>query len=184
MDKIPYITVSSKELLFKIDDDFYISKEFYELKDYKLYKYKDEIKENKDIFSSCILFCIKIIISINDIEECYKYRNNNSIQSLVTNNTTSDTETNSSSKISYENLSSKKLDIIIDDAFIDFLKIQFINICKNLLKIHKDLTSKNPFKSIGCYSKKIYEYFRSFIVDKFSFSEGESDDKINELKKI
>ena len=183
MDKIPYVTINNSKEKFKIDDDIYISKEFYELKDYIMKKYKDKIKENKDIFSSCILFCIKIIITINDIEEYYKYRNINASETLAQNSPIIDTETNCSSKISNENLNSQNLDIVKDDMLINSLKAQFKNICNNILKIHKDLTSKNPFKSIGYYSKNIYEYFRSFIVDKFSFYEHEYDNKINSLKK-
>ena len=180
MDKIPYIAInnSSKEK-FKLDDDIYISKEFYELKDYILNKYKDEIKDNKDLFSSCILFCIKIIISINDLEEYYK-NNDNLSQSSIT---SSDSETNYTSKNSNEKSNSKISDLILNDIFINELKEQFINISKNILKMHVDLTSKNPFKSIGYYSKNIYEYIRSYIVDKVSFSEGEPNIKISELKR-
>ena len=186
IDKIPYIEINNNSNeKFKIEEDIYISREFYELKDYIfLYKYKDEIKENKDMFSSCILFCIKIIITINDIEEYYKNRNNYDLSQEMTpiGSINDDSKSIYSSKIPNKNLNSKNLDIIIDDMFINYLKQQFINICKNILKIHKDLTSKNPFKSIGYYSKNIYEFFRSYIVDKFSFSNEEFNNKINELK--
>ena len=97
MDRIPYIETNNiSNEKYKIDEDIYISKEFYDLKDYIiLHKYKDEIKE--EMFSSCILFCIKIIITINDIEDYYKNNNNNLSQSLLPNSSSiNDDETISS----------------------------------------------------------------------------------------
>ena len=44
--------------------------------------------------------------------------------------------------------------------FIEELKTQFVNSCKNIIKIHKEYTSSNPFKSIGYYAKNLYEHFR------------------------
>ena len=112
------------------------------------------------------------------MEEYYK-NNDNLSQSSITNN---DAETNCTSKFS-DKSNSKISDLILNDIFINELKEQFINISKNILKMHVDLTSKNPFKSIGYYSKNIYEYIRSYIVDKISFSEGEPNIKISELKR-
>ena len=96
--------------------------------------------------------------------------NDNLSQTLIIN---SDVETNFKSKYSNEKSNSKVSELILNDTFINGLKEQFINISKIILKMHIALTSNNPFKSIGNYSKNIYEYFRSFIVDKISFSEGE-----------
>ena len=70
MDKISYVIVSSNpgEIL-RISDDITISKHFYELRDYiLLYKYKDEYKDDKNLFSTCILFCIKLILAIKELK--------------------------------------------------------------------------------------------------------------------
>ena len=179
MDKISYFTVTSnKQKEVKISDDIIISNQFYILKDYILLKYKDEIKENNDLFSVCILFAIKIILSIKELEDFYindKKKNNINLSQT-------------SSGIKSDNIcTSKALNYISEsksseDLFLSELKTQFVNLCKNILKIHIDHTSKNPFKSIGYYAKNLYEYFRSFIVDKFSFEEMNPFIKIDELK--
>ena len=69
----------------------------------------------------------------------------------------------------------------IEDSFLIELKKQFLNLCKNILKIHVELISLSPFKSIGYYAKNIYEYFREYIVDKLSFTQGDPNNKIDEL---
>ena len=186
MDEISYFTGNISNDNFKInisEDDLIISKHFFELKDYIFNKYKEDIREDKDIFSACILFCIKIILSINELEEFYKNQknsmNNNLSQTILSN-----TETNSDSKYN-DNEIYNSINVFesSEDMFIEELKTQFVNSCKNIIKIHKEHTSSNPFKSIGYYSKNLYEYFRSFIVDKFSFTEGDPINKIEELKK-
>ena len=87
----------------RISEDIFIKRQFYDLKDYIIYsKYKDEIDENKDLFSVCILFCIKIILSINELQEYYK----NNIKNINLSQTTiSNEETNniSENKFNYEN---------------------------------------------------------------------------------
>ena len=180
MDKISYFTVTGNTSNnLRISDDITISKQFYDLKEYILLKYKDEIEEDKELFSGCIIFCIKIIFSINEIEEYYK-NNKNVISSQSSSNeeTTSNESTNISTNV---NIIYPKR--IKEDMFLTELKTQFVNLCKNILKIHIDHTSSNPFKCIGYYAKNIYEYFRSFIVDKFSFTEGDPNNKIEELIK-
>ena len=181
MDEMSYFNANSNNTNQKIninDEDIIVNKQFYDLKDYIFKKYKDEIKENKDFFSVCILFCIKIILSINELEEFYK-NNNNSSQTVLSN-----AETNCDSKYNdNENFGSKNIYESSEDLFMEELKTQFVNSCKNIIKIHKEHTSSNPFKSIGYYAKNLYEHFRSFIVDKFSFTEGDPNNKIEELKK-
>ena len=177
MDNISYfnVTGNSKDNL-RITDDIRISKQFFDLKDYIYSKYKDEMEEDKDIFSACILFCIKIVLSINEIQEYYKNNKNEFLPQVTYKEETSDENIKANINIIYP----KKLE---ENIFLIDLKTIFINLCKNILKIHIDHTSSNPFKSIGYYAKNIYEYFRSFIVDQFSFTEGEPNNKIEELIK-
>ena len=179
MDIISLFTVTNnKQEKIKISDDIKISIQFYSLKDYILLKYKDEIKENSDLFSVCILFAIKIILSIKELEDCYtNISKKNNINLSQTN-----LGINSENKFSNNNINSIKESKLPEDLFLTELKTLFVNVCKNILKIHIEHTSKNPFKSIGYYAKNIYEYFRSFIVDKFSFEEMNPIIKIDELK--
>ena len=73
----------------------------------------------------------------------------------------SNAETNCDSKYNdNENFGSKNVYESSEDMFIEELKTQFVNSCKNIIKIHKEYTSSNPFKSIGYYAKNLYEHFR------------------------
>ena len=177
MDKLSYYNIpdNPNENLI-ISDDISVSKNFYDLKDYILTKYNDEINE-KNQFSVSILFCIKIILSINELQEYYK---NNDVllkASLLK------FENNKEIQFNKEKYNIDNSNEPIKDLFLIELKNQFLNICKNIIKIHKEHTSLNPFKSIGYYSKSIYEHFRSYIVDKFTFTEDEEINKIDELIK-
>ena len=177
MDKLSYFKLSGNagENL-RISDDIYISKQFYELKDYIIYfKYKEELDESKNLFSACILFCIKIILSINELEEFHKKYSKNK-------NLSKSCSTNSETKFDGKNNDIKEENSKKDEFLIE-LTTQFDNLCKNVLKIHVEHISANPFKSIGYYARNIYEYFRSFIVDKFSFTEGDVNNKVEELIK-
>jgi hypothetical protein len=100
------------------------------------------------------------------------------------NNNNKNLEINSeSSTKSEENLNTiKDKKSSEDDNFLNELKRQFIILVKNILNIHNEHISLNPFKSIGFYAKNIYEYFRSFIVDNLSFVDNNANNKIEELK--
>jgi len=180
MDKMSYITVGNNPSeILRISDDITVSKHYYELRDYiLLYKYKDEYKDDKNLFSTCILFCIKLILSIKELREFYSLNKPSTTSSTISHSSNSETNSDSKNK---ENENAINLNDPNEDLFIKELKNQFINLTKNVLKIHKENTSSNPFKSIGYYAKNIYEYFRSFIVDKLSFSEGDSFLKLDEL---
>ena len=179
MDKISYFnSAGNSNDNYRISDDISISKQFYDLIEYiKLYKYKDEINEDKNSFSACILFCIKIILSINELEEYYK-NNKNEIFSKSLANEEENSKESSNINTNINIIYPKKIE---ENMFMRELKTIFVNLCKNILKIHIDHTSSNPFISTGYYSKNIYEYFRSLIVDKFSFTEGDLNNKIEEL---
>ena len=168
MDKISYFTLN-KDIKdnVKISEDITINKGFYDLKDYLLSKYKDEYEEDKNLFSVCIIFSIKIILSIKELNEYYKNK-------LLKKNDENNIQKIDKSKIII-NISNS------EDIFIMELRKQFLNLCKNILKIHKENTSLNPFMSIGSHSNNIYEFFRSYIVDKLSFADGDPSYKIQEL---
>ena len=163
MDKISYFNVNNAiKDKCKISEDIYINKKFFDLKDYLLSKYKDEYNEDKNLFSVCIIFAIKIIISIKEINDCYKSLNKEKQAKTII-------------------INDNKQEIVSEDTFNLELKKQFINLTKNIIKIHKENISLNPFKSIGYHSNNLYEVFRSFIVDKFFFEEGDTETKIQEL---
>ncbi len=182
MDKMSFITISiNPSEILRISDDITVSKHYYELRDYiLLYKYKDEYKDDKNLFSACILFCIKLILSIKELKEFYSLNKTSITSSTISHSSNSETNSDSKNK-EKDNENTINLNDPNEDIFIKELKNQFINLTKNVLKIHIENTSSNPFKSIGYYAKNIYEYFRSFIVDKLSFSDGEVSLKVDEL---
>ena len=164
MDRLSYINMNNntKDILY-INKDISINKQFYELKKYILSKYKNEYKEDKNLFSVCIIFSIKLILSIKELNDYYSIKNEHK-------------NTSFSDDLIEEDKKKKYIDsfnqLLLNNEFNRDLKNQFIILCKNILKIHKDYTSLNPFKSIGVHSNNLYEIFRSFIVDKLSFIEG------------
>ena len=168
MDKLSYFSYNnnSKNVL-KISENLIISKEFYELKDYLLSKYKDEYEEGKNLFSVSIIFSIKILLAIKELTYYPKFNNQRKILQ--------ENQNNKEHKIEEFN------ELLSKDMFNQELKKQFLNLCQNIIKIHKDYTSSNPFKSIGVHSNFLYENFRSFIVDKLSFVDGDQQAKIVEL---
>ena len=171
IDKIGYFNKnSSNKDIIKINEEISINKEFYDLKEYLLSKYKDEYNEEKNLFSVSIIFAIKLILAIKEL-------NNIQNKKILKKNKDNKIKTPDSKEIQEK----KNNKFFSKDLFNDELKKQFINICKNILKIHKEHTSLNPFKSIGIHSNNLYEYFRSFIVDKMSFVEGDPNIKIKEL---
>ena len=161
MDKLSYFNIKNKTKdKVKINDNITINKRFYYLKDYLLSKYKDEYNEEQNQFSVCIIFSIKIILSMKELIDFYKTKSDNKNEIIDIN------------------------ELISKDAFYIELKNQFINLCRNILKIHKHHISINPFKSIGVHSNNLYEIFRAFIVDKRSFVKDDKNDKIKELINI
>ena len=175
MDKISFYAndiYPSQNL--RISDDIIISKNFYELRDYISKKYKEE----RNLFSTCILFCIKLILSIKDLKEFYSINKSNLISSEISHS--SNIEANNDFK-NKDNGNAINLNDPNEDLFIKELKIQFINLTKDVLKINKENASSNPFQSKGYYHKNIYDYFLSFIVKKLSFIKGDPLLKIDEL---
>ena len=76
-------------LKFNLSDDITLSNNYYELRDYILiYKYKDY----KNLFSTCILFCIKLILSIKELKEFYSLNKPNIISSTKFHSSNSETD--------------------------------------------------------------------------------------------
>ena len=68
IDKIGYFNKnSSNKDIIKINEEISINKEFYDLKEYLLSKYKDEYNEEKNLFSVSIIFAIKLILAIKEL---------------------------------------------------------------------------------------------------------------------
>ena len=175
MDKVSEFNYENKKSdrndNIKISEKVYINKKFFELRKKISERYKDESKENNNIFSSCILFAIKMILSLKELNEFYS--NYKAALLLIE-------ETNNKDSRSREDSKDNILDIN-DDLFISELKNQFLNISKNIQRIHKESSGTNPFKSIGYYSKNIYEHFRYYIVSKLNFNNSKFSNYINEL---
>ena len=121
MDKISYFKASSNSSeKLRISDDITINKQFFDLKDYiLLYKYKEEYKDDKNLFSACILFCIKLILSIKELKEFYSNNKINITSSIIS--LSSNSETNSDSK-NKENENIANLTEQNEDIFINELK--------------------------------------------------------------
>ena len=158
----------------KIEKNIFINKYYFDLRKKIIKRYKEEIKSNYNIFSSCILFSIKIILAIKELYEFYS-SNKSSISPATSFNSESNNN-EEKNKDSVDNNSNSN-----DDLFISELTTQFINLSKNIQRIHKDYININPFKSAGYYSKNIYEHFRSFIIDNIDFNNDDYMNKIYEL---
>ena len=158
----------------KIEKNIFINKYYFELRKKIFKRYKEEVKSNYNIFSSSILFAIKIILSIKELYEFYS--NNKSSSSPATSYNSESNNIEEKNMDSIDNYANPS-----DDIFISELITQFINLSKNIKRIHKDYNNTNPFKSTGYYSKNIYEHFRSFIIDSIDFNNDGYMNKINEL---
>ena len=158
----------------KITKNIFVNKYFFDLRTKLIKRYKNDIKISNNYFSSCILFSIKIILSIKELHEFYS-NNKNTLSPTYSSNS----ETNNSEGKNKE-ITDNSIDVN-EDPFMTELKNKFVNLSKNIKRIHKECTGTNPFKSMGYYSKNIYEYFRSFIIDKIDFNNSEYINKIYEL---
>ena len=175
MDKISDTNYSNKNKKnINITNKFSINRSFFEFREQILEKYKNERIVTNNIFSTSIIFSIKLILSIKELYDFYAKNKNN-----LSSTNSSNSETNNSdekNKDSNDNIIDAN-----DDMIINELKSQFANLCKNIQRMQKESKEGNPFKSMGFYSKNIYEHFRSFIVEKLKFKNSDYIDKIEEL---
>ena len=176
MDKLSEVNYEEKNSKrVKIGENIYINKYFFQLRN-KLFKnYGSELKVDYNLFSACILFSIKIILSIKELHEYYS--NNKSTlsptDSLNSETNNSDGKTKNTSDTVTE---------INEDNFTIELKNRFIILCKNIQRMNKEIkNNNNPFKLNGYYSKNIFEHYRSFILEKINFNNDDFMDKIYEL---
>ena len=133
------------------------------------------MKVDYNLFSACILFSIKIILSIKELHEYYS---NNKSTLSPTDSLNSETN-NSDGKTKN---TSDTLTEINEDNFTIELKNRFIILCKNIQRMNKEIkNNNNPFKLNGYYSKNIFEHYRSFILEKINFNNDDFMDKIYEL---
>ena len=160
--------------IVKITDKFSINKSYFELKKQILETYANERTIKNNYFSVCILFSIKIILSIKELYEFYSNNRNTLSPTYSSNSETNNSDTKNKENNDYSS-------DIYDDIIINELKTQMINLCKNIQTIQKESNVTNPFKSMGYYSKNIYEHFHSFIVDKVKFKNEDYKNKIFEL---
>ena len=178
MDKISdynYITSSKNyKNLVEITTKFSINEFFFDLRNQLIDTFKSERLLSNNSFSVCILFAIKIILSIKELREFYS--NNKNILSPTH---SSNSETNNS-----DGKTKNNNDFSIDnneDNIINDLEEQMKNLFKNILRIQEESNTSNPFKSIGIYSKNIYEHFRSYIIDKLKIKNPNYTNIINDL---
>ena len=175
MDKISYFIYNKdKKGSIKITENFSINKNYFELRDELLDMYKSERQVKSNIFSVSIVFSIKLIMSIKELSEFFANHKNTLSPTYSSNSDTKDSD--GKNKDSNDNI----IDVN-DDLFFIELKNQFINLCKNIQRIQKESKGVNPFKSMGFYSKNIYEVFRTYIVDKLKFNNEDYNNKIYEL---
>ena len=175
MDKIDDINYTNQNKnIFNITDKFSINKSFFKFKDQLLEDYKNERLVINNVFSTSILFSIKLILSIKELYEFYAKH-----KKTLSPTNSSNSETNNSdgkNKDSNDNIIDAN-----DDAIIIELRSQFANLCKNIQRIQKESKGVNPFKSTGFYSKSIYEHYRSFILENLKFNNNDYINKIDEL---
>ena len=159
LDKISF----KKENEFKITDGIKIKSEILKkIKDYLVHKEKYNEKEN--VFSVCLLFIIKILITIRDIDELLVKINDNKKNDKTYEKNINEEENNFQLK--------KILFSILNQLFQD------------TFQLYKNYHQLNPLVSEGKYNNGLYIYFRNFIIKDYNSNEKFSNLNIFFIKKL
>ena len=193
MDKIILVTNNSsdlkKEILIRINDNFSFSVN--NIEDLKKYLIKKiNFKEDEIIFSVCIVFFIKILMSINELNETVielssQEKNKKNDSSLLPNNN----EGTKNETTPIDNCPNKDINLEkICKSFKKNLLNLLSKLCKDCVYIQKNYSSLNPFipKNKKINSNKLYEYFCSYIATQLVDIENYSKiipDLISQLNK-
>ena len=167
IDKLSF----KKENIFKISEGIKINSEILKkIKQHLIQNYKDIYKEKENIFSICIIFIIKLLIAIRDIDEFLKKGNDDNFK--CNNQTNKEKISENNFEISHSGNNENTL-------HFKKMLISILNqLCKDSLNIYTKYSEINPFVSEGKFNNGLYTYFKSFIIKEFN---NEKNYDINNL---
>ena len=165
IDKISF----EKDKIFKISDGIKINTEILKkIKEHLLIgNNKEKFLEKENTYSICIIFLIKLLITLRDIDELLEKQNNinkNNKEKILENNIEKYSDEDNKSIIKFK----EKLISI------------FNQLCKDSFEIYKKYSDLNPFISEGKFNNGLYIYFKNFIIKEFN---NEKNYDINNLIK-
>jgi hypothetical protein len=157
LDKISF----NDKNIVKISDGFRIKTEnIKKLKELLLKAYKNEYNDKENIYSVCIIFIIKIIITIDSIDELIlKLYNNSSKNTNLEQN-----EINEEPKTKEEMNKNNENDIHLKKVLLSVFK----QLCQDSLAIYKKYNQLNPLLSEGKYNNNLYTYYKNFIIKEYN----------------
>ena len=165
LDKISF----KKENEFKITDGIKIKSEI--LKKIKDYLFnKDKYYEKENIFSICLIFIIKILITIRDLDELLLKINENNFKII---------ENKKKDKTNEKNINEDENNIQLRKIFISILNQLF----QDTFKLYKNYPKFNPLASEGKFNNGLYLHFKNFIIKEYNSNEKFSNMSINNLIK-
>ena len=157
LDKISF----NNKNIFKIADGVKIKTEnLKKLKELLCNTYKNEYNEKENIYSVCIIFIIKILITIRSINELLEKLDSNCFKNINLQSKDTSIENNIKVEIFRDN----ENNIHIKNVLISV----FNQLCQDTLKIYKKYNHLNPFSSEGKYNNNLYTYFKNFIVKNYN----------------
>ena len=169
----------TKENLVQINKNNYLKiKEIKELEEYINKKYNKEIKTEDNILSVCILFIIKILLSIDELNEKInnkkEIKNNDNINKNIENIENNNDSNPISNKDSINDIT--PIDTKLDYSFKQKLLTLLTNLFQDTIVINKTYNSLNPFISKNKkYRNQLYENFRSFVTNELILAQNYSE---------
>ena len=157
LDKLPY----KREKKFKLTDGIFIKNEH--LKTFKeslFNNYRKEFDEKENIFSVSIIFMIKILISIKDIDILMEKLNKDTLNKINLKSKEKNLENNISLVIHRDN----ENNIHLKNIFISI----FNQLCEDSFKLYKKYHKFNPLSSEGKYNNPLYNCYKNYILKIYS----------------
>ena len=160
LDKISF----KKEDIFKITDGIKIKTNILQKMKNYLYKDNDKIKyyEKENKYSICLVFIVKILITIRDIDELLLKIDENNFKK-------------SKNKKKGNEINNLNADNVYDNENNMHLKNNLIEIfnqlCLDSFTIYKKYSQYNPFIVEGKYNNGLYNYFKNYIIKEYNINE-------------
>ena len=157
LDKLSY----KKEKKFKLTDGIVIKNEVLKTFKESLFKiYKKEFNEKESTVSVSILFMIKIIISIRNIDILMEKLNKDTYNYINLKSKEKNSENNISLNIHRDN----ENNIHLKNIFISI----FNQLCEDSAMLNKKYHKYNPLSSEGKYNNSLYNWYKTYIIKEYS----------------
>ena len=171
LDKICFI----KEDIIKITDGIKIKNDILKKMKNYLFANKDKIKynEKENKFSICLLFIVKILITIKDIDELLLKSGENYFKKIKNQLNENKIKNN----INIDNDYDKENNMHLKNNLISI----FNQLCQDSFKMYRKYNQFNPFTAEGKYNNGLYNYFKNYIIK--DYNENEKNYNLNNLLK-